>query len=221
MTGGIAATGNYPGKARTADELRHDLDVVYSLLPGSHRLNLHAIYLESDKKVERNAIEPQHFSAWMDWAKADGHGLDFNPTCFSHPLAADGFTLSHRDPASASSGLNTASPAAKSANILARNWARRRDEYLDSGRLQGFSRLTVPRPAACCWKPSTRFWLKNCPTTWTLSSPNCLASARKVTSPVRWSSTPAYAVSRKVLLTLDAGHFHPTETIADKISSHC
>ena len=99
LTGGIAATGNYPGKARTATELRRDLDVVYRLLPGSHRLNLHAIYLESDKKVERNAIEPQHFAAWVDWAKAGKHGLDFNPTCFSHPLAADGFTLSHRDPA--------------------------------------------------------------------------------------------------------------------------
>src|SRR5262245_61177695 len=70
LTGGIAATGNYPGKARTADELRRDLDLVYGLLPGSHRLNLHAIYLESDKKVERNQIEPRHFSAWKDWAKA-------------------------------------------------------------------------------------------------------------------------------------------------------
>ncbi len=100
LGGGIAATGNYPGKARTADELRRDLDVVYSLLPGSHRLNLHAIYAETGgRRVERNDLEPRHFSAWKDWAKANGHGLDFNPTCFSHPKAADGFTLSHRDPA--------------------------------------------------------------------------------------------------------------------------
>src|SRR3972149_4431642 len=97
LSGGIAATGNYPGKARTAEELRKDLDLVYSLLPGSHRLNLHAIYLEVDHKVERNAIEPRHFSAWKDWAKANHHGVDFNPTCFSHPKSADGFTLSHRD----------------------------------------------------------------------------------------------------------------------------
>ena len=97
LTGGIAATGNYPGKARTADELRRDLDVVYGLLPGSHRLNLHAIYLEADRKVERNTIEPRHFSAWKDWAKANQHGIDFNPTCFSHPRSADGFTLAHRD----------------------------------------------------------------------------------------------------------------------------
>ena len=98
LTGGIAVTGNYPGKARNADELRRDLDEAYRLLPGKHRLNLHAIYLEADRKIERNRIEPAHFSAWVDWAKANGHGLDFNPTCFSHPLAADGFTLSHQDP---------------------------------------------------------------------------------------------------------------------------
>jgi L-rhamnose isomerase len=99
LTGGIAATGNYPGKARNADELRQDLDQAYHLLPGNHRLNLHAIYLESGKKIERNQIEPAHFSAWVDWARANSHGLDFNPTCFSHPLAASGFTLSHPDPA--------------------------------------------------------------------------------------------------------------------------
>ena len=97
LTGGIAATGNYPGKARTAEELRSDLDVVYGLLPGSHRLNLHAIYLESDQNVERNAIEPRHFSAWKDWAKANQLGIDFNPTCFSHPKSRDGFTLAHQD----------------------------------------------------------------------------------------------------------------------------
>jgi L-rhamnose isomerase len=83
LTGGIAATGNYPGKARTADELRKDLDVVYGLLPGKHRLNLHAIYAETGgKKVERNNLRPEHFTAWKDWARAKGHGLDFNPTCF-------------------------------------------------------------------------------------------------------------------------------------------
>ena len=100
LTGGIAATGNYPGKARNADELRKDLDVVYSLLPGKHRINLHAIYAETGgKKVERNKLRPEHFTAWKDWAKAKGHGVDFNPTCFSHPKAADGFTLAHHDPA--------------------------------------------------------------------------------------------------------------------------
>src|SRR5437868_293550 len=81
LGGGLAATGHYPGKARTADELRRDLDLAYRLIPGRHRLNLHAIYAEtSGHKIERDALQPEHFAAWIAWAKANGHGLDFNPT---------------------------------------------------------------------------------------------------------------------------------------------
>jgi len=95
---GLAVTGNYPGKARTPDELRQDLEKVYSLLPGKHRLNLHAFYGEfGGKKVDRDEIEIGHFTGWIDWAKQNGLGLDFNPTCFSHPKSSDGFTLSHAD----------------------------------------------------------------------------------------------------------------------------
>ena len=96
--GGIQATGNYPGKARNGDELRADLDKAFSLIPGKHRLNLHAIYAETGgKKVDRDALEAKHFSRWIDWAKASGLGMDFNPSYFSHPLADSGFTLSSRD----------------------------------------------------------------------------------------------------------------------------
>ena len=98
LGGGLVATGNYPGKARTPDELRADLEKAYSLIPGKHRLNLHAFYGEfGGKKVDRDEIEPKHFTNWISWAKKNGLGLDFNPTCFSHPKAADGFTLSHAD----------------------------------------------------------------------------------------------------------------------------
>ena len=98
LGGGLAVTGNYPGKARTPDELRADLEQALSLIPGRHRLNLHAFYGEfGGKKVDRDQIEPKHFRNWMDWAKHHKLGLDFNPTCFSHPKAADGFTLSHSD----------------------------------------------------------------------------------------------------------------------------
>ncbi|MEO6742348.1 MAG: L-rhamnose isomerase, partial [Chthoniobacteraceae bacterium] len=98
LSGGIAVTGNHPGKARTADELRADLDKALSLIPGTHRLNLHAFYGEfGGKNVDRDEIETAHFKNWIAWAKTNGLGLDFNPTCFAHPKAADGFTLSHRN----------------------------------------------------------------------------------------------------------------------------
>ena len=98
LTGGIMATGNYPGKARTPDELRADAAKALSLIPGTHRFNLHAFYGEfGGKRVDRDEIEPRHFANWIAWAKSLGIGLDFNPTCFSHPKSADGFTLSHPD----------------------------------------------------------------------------------------------------------------------------
>src|SRR4051812_35687411 len=100
LGGGLAVTGNYPGRARRPDELRADLEQAFALLPGRHRLNLHACYAETnDRKVDRNELEPTHFQGWIDWAKANGLGLDFNPTFFSHPKAASGFTLAHADPA--------------------------------------------------------------------------------------------------------------------------
>jgi len=221
LTGGIAATGNYPGKARTADELRRDLDLVYSLLPGSHRLNLHAIYLESDRKVERNLIEPRHFSAWKDWAKEGGHGVDFNPTCFSHPLAADGFTLSHRDPAIRQFWIEHCIASRKIGAYFGRElgtpavtniWIP--DGYKDtpSDRQAPRRLLLEALDAVLAEKIDPRYNLD-------AVEPKLfgLGSESYVTGSMEFYT--AYAVSRKILLTLDSGHFHPTETIADKISA--
>ena len=98
--GGIMATGNFPGKARTADELRQDLKKATDLLPGAHRINLHAFYCETgDEVVDRDQLEPRHFEKWIGWAKDSDIGLDFNPTYFAHPKANDGFTLAHPDKA--------------------------------------------------------------------------------------------------------------------------
>jgi L-rhamnose isomerase len=98
LGGGLAVTGNYPGKARTPDELRSDLDLALSVIPGTHRLNLHACYAElGGQRVERNELQPAHFQRWIDWAKSKQMGMDFNPTYFAHPKAADGFTLTHSD----------------------------------------------------------------------------------------------------------------------------
>jgi L-rhamnose isomerase len=221
LTGGIAVTGNYPGKARNADELRRDLDQAYRLVPGQHRLNLHAIYLEAGRKVERNQIEPAHFSAWVDWAKANGHGLDFNPTCFSHPLAADGFTLSHQDPAirrfwvehciacrkiGAYFGEQLGTPAVT--NI----WIPDGFKDTPADRLAPRSRLLESLDAILAEKIDPRLNLD-------AVEPKLfgLGSESYVTGSLEFYL--AYAVSRKVLLTLDSGHFHPTESIADKISA--
>jgi L-rhamnose isomerase len=219
LTGGIAATGNYPGKARNAAELRRDLDLVYRLIPGSHRLNLHAIYLESDQKVERNKIEPRHFSGWVDWAKANGHGLDFNPTCFSHPMAASGFTLSHRDPAIRQFWVE---------HCIA---SRRIGEYF--GRELGTPAVTnIWVPDGFKDTPADRqgsrhllmealdmILAEDLPHNLDSVEPKLfgIGSESYVTGSMEFYT--AYAVSRKILLTLDSGHFHPTETIADKVSS--
>src|SRR5678815_4822946 len=98
LGGGLVATGNHPGKARTPDELRMDLEKALSLIPGKHRVNLHAMYGEfGGKRVDRDEIDNDHFYNWVAWAHQQGLCLDFNPTCFAHPKAADGFTLSHPD----------------------------------------------------------------------------------------------------------------------------
>ena len=97
LSGGIMATGNYPGKARTPAELWADLEKAMNLIPGKQKVNVHASYIDSPKKADRDQIEPSHFAGWVDWAKDNGIGLDFNPTYFSHPKSSDGLTLSHPD----------------------------------------------------------------------------------------------------------------------------
>ncbi|MUG67498.1 L-rhamnose isomerase [Paenibacillus campinasensis] len=98
LSGGISVTGEYPGAARTPAELRQDLEKALSLIPGKHKVNLHAIYADTEEKVDLDELAPRHFQTWVDWAKQQGIGLDFNPTCFSHDKSKDGFTLSHPDP---------------------------------------------------------------------------------------------------------------------------
>jgi L-rhamnose isomerase len=221
LSGGIATTGNYPGKARTADELRKDLDVVYGLLPGSHRLNLHAIYLESNQKVERNAIEPRHFSGWKDWAKAKGHGIDFNPTCFSHPKSSDGFTLAHRDAGIRQFWVEHCIASRKIGEFFGRElgtpavtniWIP--DGYKDSpADRQSPRRLLLQSlDLVLAEKIDPRFNLDAVePKLFGIGSESYVVGSMEFYF--------GYALSRKILLTLDSGHFHPTETIADKISS--
>ncbi len=221
LSGGIMATGNYPGKARTADELRQDLDRAYSLIPGTHRLNLHAIYLEADRKVPRNEIEPKHFTGWADWAKANNHGIDFNPTCFSHPLADDGFTLSHPDAGirqfwiehciasrqiGAYFGQELGTPA------ITNIWIP--DGYKDTpvDRLGPRQRLHESLDKILA-EPVERSYNLDAVESklFGIGSESYVVGSHEFYL--------GYATANQTLLCLDAGHFHPTETIADKISA--
>jgi len=222
LSGGIAATGNYPGKARTADELRQDLDKAYSLIPGKHRLSLHSIYAETgNQKVERNELRPEHFSRWADWAKEKGHGMDYNPTLFSHPMAASGFTLASYDPA------------------VRQYWI---DHCIGSRKIGEYFGCELGTPCVTnIWIPdgykdvpvdrkTPRMLLKES-LDQILSEPadpryNLDAVESKLFGLGVESYTVGsnefylgYAVSKGVLLCLDAGHFHPTETISDKLSA--
>ena len=220
--GGLAVTGNYPGRARTAEELRADLEKVFSLVPGKHRLNLHAFYLDSGgKNVDRDQIETSHFQGWIDWAKSLGLGMDFNPTCFAHPKAADGFTLAHRDPGIRAFWIEHAK--------------RCRTIGADIGRAlgstcmvnvwipDGYKDLPVDRaaPRQRLIESLDAIFAEKLPEKEEIDAVECKLFGIGSESYVAGSHEfyLGYAVSRQKAVCLDAGHFHPTETLADKISS--
>lgn len=219
--GGIQATGNYPGKARTADELRADLDVVYGMLPGKHRLNLHAIYLEAAKRVERTDIEPKHFANWVSWAKGKLHGLDFNPTYFSHPKAADGFTLSHPDQGIRKFWIQHGIACRKIGESFGKKLGT--TCVTNFWIPDGYKDITVDKKA-----PRDRL-VKSLDAIFADKiSPkhNLDAVEGKLFGIGAESYTVGshdfylgYAISRGVLLTLDAGHYHPTEVISAKLTA--
>lgn len=221
LTGGIQATGGYPGRATNAAQLRADLERAFSLIPGPKRLNLHAIYLESDRPVERNAIEPRHFRHWVEWARSQGLGLDFNPSCFSHPLSSDGFTLAHADPAirrfwiehcqasrriSAHFGEQLGTPSVM--NI----WVPDGMKDLTVDRLAPRRRLMTALDEVLAEPLDARHHID------AVESKLFGIGAESYTVGSN-EFCLGYAASRQIALTLDAGHFHPTEVISDKIST--
>jgi L-rhamnose isomerase len=222
LTGGIAVTGNYSGKARTPDELRADLDQALSLIPGKHRLNLHAFYGEfGGKKVDRDEITPAHFKDWIAWAKKNGLGMDFNPTCFSHPKSADGFTLSHRDKSIRkfwidhcirSREIGAAIGMALGKTCVTNVWIP--DGYKDTPADRHAPRARLAEALDAVFKKpiSPKLNLDAVePKLFGIGSESYVVGSHEFYL--------GYAISRKKLLTLDAGHYHPTEGIADKISS--
>lgn len=222
LGGGLAVTGNYPGKARTPDELRADLEQALSLIPGNHRLNLHAFYGEfGGKKVDRDEIGVEHFRGWIDWAKGRGIGMDFNPTCFSHPKADDGFTLAHADKAIRDfwiehcircRHIGAAIGQALSSPCVTNVWIP-----------DGYKDLPIDRrgPRQQLAKSLDAIFEQPLNPRYNLDAVECKLFGIGSESYVVGSHEfyLGYAVRNKTLLCLDAGHFHPTEVISDKLSA--
>ncbi len=220
--GGIQATGNYPGKARNINELRMDVEKVLSLVPGNHRLNLHAVYLDNKGKfVDRDKIGPEHFESWVHWAQNNKLGLDFNPTFFSHEKAADGLTLSHPDKGIRNFWIDHGKACRKIADFMGaklnntavmNTWIPDGSKDIPFDRLGPRKRLLLSLDEMFADKMDKNNMLD------AVESKLFGIGAESYTVGSHEFYT-GYAVSRELLLCLDSGHFHPTEFISDKLSA--
>lgn len=221
LSGGIQATGNYPGAARTPDELRADMDKAFSLIPGRHKVNLHSAYADTDEKIDLDEIEPRHYASWVQWAKERGLGLDFNPTCFSHEKAETGYTLSSAD------------ESIRSFWVEHCRRSRRVGEY--------FGRELGQKCVTNVWIPdgskdipvdryAPRLRLKQSLDEVFSEKLDPAANLDAVESKLFGIGSESYvvgshefymgyAMKNNVAVCLDAGHFHPTEVISNKLSS--
>ncbi|NLO71102.1 MAG: L-rhamnose isomerase [Porphyromonadaceae bacterium] len=221
LSGGIQTTGNYPGKARTIDELKQDIEQVIKLVPGKHRLSLHAIYGDfGGKFVDRDQIEPKHFQSWIDWAKKVGIKLDFNSTFFSHPKSGN-YTLSSFDPEIREFWKNHLRACRRIAEEMGRQqgspcvhniWIHDGEKDKTVSRYEHRKLLQESLDEVLAEKIDSKY-LVDCVECklFGIGSESYVVGSHEFYL--------GYAVKNNMALTLDAGHFHPTEGIADKISS--
>ncbi|WP_386627903.1 L-rhamnose isomerase [Sulfitobacter geojensis] len=219
--GGIQATGNHPGRARTPDELRADLEFSYSMIPSNHRLNLHACYLDTDQNPDRDEIEFNHFAPWVDWAKDQGLGLDFNPTFFAHTKADDNLTLSHPDQGIRDfwieHGKRSREIAAQMGKVLGSPvvnnvWVP--DGYKDTpvDRFGPRKRLELSLNAMMALPQDKAHMLDAVESKlFGIGVEACTVGSHEFYM--------GYSIRNETLLCLDMGHFHPTENVADKLTS--
>ncbi len=222
LSGGIQATGNYPGKARTIDELRGDVEKALSMIPGNHRLNLHACYIDNGGKfIDRNEMKPEHFQSWIDWAKGKLHGMDFNATYFSHDKAADGFTLSHPDKAIRDFWIEHGIACRKIGAEIGKQlgtttvtnvWIP--DAYKDTpaDRVSPRERLADSLDKIFAEEIDPKLHLD-------AVESKLFGIGGESYTVGSHEFYMGYAISRQKVLCLDAGHYHPTEMISEKISS--
>ncbi|MBO4993995.1 MAG: L-rhamnose isomerase [Alistipes sp.] len=220
LTGGIQTTGNYPGRARNIEELQADIEKVISLVPGNHRLSLHASYADFRQTgpVDRDQLEPKHFESWMEWAEKNGMKLDFNSTSFSHPKSED---------------LTLASPNEEIRSFWVEHTKRCRAIADEMGRRQGdpamlniwvhdgSKDITVNRMKYRAILKQSLDEILEQKYEWMRDSVESKVFGIGLESYTVGSNDfyIAYAAQKGVMVTLDTGHFHPTESIADKMSS--
>ncbi len=220
--GGIQVNGNYPGKARNMAQLRQDIEKVLTLVPGRQRINIHAIYGDfQNQHVERDQIELRHFQSWTDWAKKLGLGIDFNPTCFSHPFADDGFTLSSKDETIRRFWVEHVK---RCREIAAGIGKQLNDPVVNNIWIpDGSKDIPVDRftHRAILKKSLNEIFAISYPAEYLKDSVECklfgIGSEAMVVGSHEFYM--GYAVKNNILLCLDNGHFHPTEQVGDKISS--
>lgn len=218
LTGGIQVTGSYPNRARNVLELRSDLEFALALIPGSHKVNLHAIYADTKEKVDLNQLEPKHFESWVKWAKTNGLGLDFNPTCFAHPKSASGFTLSSNqkdiqdfwiDHVKRSRKIGAYFSEALNQKAVVNLWIP--DGFKDNP----YDRVT---PRLRLKQALDEIYQEKHDVIDTLES-KLFGIGTEAYTVGSHEFYLTYAAQNKLGICLDSGHFHPTESVADKIAS--
>ena len=221
LTGGISVTGNYPGAARTPQELRRDLEKAFSLIPGKHKVNLHAIYADTDEKVDLDELEPRHFQPWVDWAREQGIGLDFNPTCFSHEQSKDGLTLSHPDPDIRHFWIKHCKAARKigayfgeqlGQTCVTNVWVPDGYKDIPADRKAPRERLKVSLDEVFAEELNPDYNLD-------AVESKLFGLGAEAYTVGSHEFYMGYGVKNDKLICLDSGHFHPTEVISNKLSS--
>lgn len=221
LTGGIMSTGNYPGAAHTPDQLRQDVEKAFSLIPGSHKLNLHAIYLDTDEPVDLDEIEPKHFAKWASWANEQGVGLEFNPTFFSHSMMKDGMTLAHPDKEVRDFWIEHGKRSRKVAEYLGKETGQTciNNFWMPDGMKDNPIDRYTPRKRMM--ESLDEIFTEDLNEEYTQEAVESKlfglgAEAYTVGSHEFYMG---YGLTRNKLICLDAGHFHPTEVISNKLSS--
>ena len=221
LSGGIAATGNYPGRARNPEELMGDISKAYSLIPGKHKLNLHSSYRVTEENVDRDVLEPKHFAAWVDFAKKEGIGLDFNPTLFSHEKAADNMTLSHPNKEIRDFWIRHCKASRKIADYFGEQLGitSLNNIWIPDGTKDVPGNRYVPRERL---KASLDEIFTD-----TYDKKHMADSIEGKVFGIGVESYTVgshefymnYAAKNNLMCLLDTGHYHPTEVVSDKLSS--